>query len=306
MISDTDKFTLKAGPRVTLDIALPFYGDVLFLKQTVKSVLSQEDSNWMLIVIDDCYPDETLPNWFESLNDPRISYFRNSMNLGANANYREALKHLTSEYCVILGADDLLKSNFVSTVNSIIESNLRFGLLQPGVEVVDESGKPINPIGDRAKSFLRNRYTKSTKQLLQDSLTSLCNGNWLYFPSIVWRTSLIQEIGFTDGLNVCQDLDLAFRCIERGEKLLVLDEVLFSYRRHSGSDSSVKAVNGERFKEEKRFYYENASAFSTSGWKMASVAARLHLTSRVNALLLVPKAIRLRSNPFVLIKHFLT
>jgi glycosyltransferase involved in cell wall biosynthesis len=289
-----------------LDILLPFYGDVGYFKETVLSVLNQDSQQWSLVIIDDAYPDPSIALWVSDLDCPKIKYVRNETNLGANANYRKALEFIDSDFCVILGADDLLKPNFVSTVHSSVESNSNFGLLQPGVEVIDELGKPINPIGDRAKSFLRKRYTRSNTHLSQDAISSLCNGNWLYFPSIVWRSSLIKEIGFREGLNVCQDLDLAFGCISRGEKLIVSDDLIFSYRRHSGSDSSVKAVNGERFKEEKRFYYENASVFSNSGWKMASFAARLHLTSRLNALSLVPKAIRLRANPYVLIKHFLT
>ncbi len=200
-----------------LDILLPFYGDVGFFKETVLSVLNQDSQQWSLVIIDDAYPDPSIALWVSDLDCPSIKYVRNETNLGANANYRKALEFIDSDFCVILGADDLLKPNFVSTVNSSVESNSNFGLLQPGVEVIDEFGKPITPIGDRAKSFLRNRYIRSSTQSSQDAIASLCNGNWLYFPSIVWRSSLIKEIGFREGLNVCQDLDLAFVCISRGE-----------------------------------------------------------------------------------------
>ena len=70
-----------------LDIALPFYGDVAYMKKTVASVLAQTDPDWRLIVVDDGYPDDSLPDWFASLNDSRISYQRNEINLGANGNF---------------------------------------------------------------------------------------------------------------------------------------------------------------------------------------------------------------------------
>ena len=38
---------------MALDIALPFYGDVEFMKQTVQSILNQTDPNWRLVVVDD-------------------------------------------------------------------------------------------------------------------------------------------------------------------------------------------------------------------------------------------------------------
>ena len=49
---------------MTIDIALPFYGDVDFMKQTVASVIAQTDPDWKLIVVDDGYPDESVPAWF--------------------------------------------------------------------------------------------------------------------------------------------------------------------------------------------------------------------------------------------------
>jgi glycosyltransferase involved in cell wall biosynthesis len=67
---------------MALDIALPFYGDVAFMKQTVQSILNQTDPNWRLVVVDDGYPDETIPSWFEGLGDERIEYQRNVKNLG--------------------------------------------------------------------------------------------------------------------------------------------------------------------------------------------------------------------------------
>ena len=74
---------------MALDIALPFYGDVVFMKQTVQSILDQSDPNWKLIVVDDGYPDDSLPGWFASLGDVRVKYQRNPNNLGANGNFQK-------------------------------------------------------------------------------------------------------------------------------------------------------------------------------------------------------------------------
>ena len=64
---------------MTIDIALPFYGDVDFMKQTVASVLDQSDPDWRMIVVDDGFPDESLPGWFASLNDSRVIYNGNEI-----------------------------------------------------------------------------------------------------------------------------------------------------------------------------------------------------------------------------------
>ena len=54
---------------MTFDIMLPFYGDVTLLRETVRSVQAQEDGDWQLTVVDDCYPDESVGEWFAHLPD---------------------------------------------------------------------------------------------------------------------------------------------------------------------------------------------------------------------------------------------
>ena len=105
---------------MTIDIALPFYGDVDFMKQTVASVLNQRDPDWRLLVVDDGYPDSSLPGWFESLNEPRIKYTRNESNLGANGNFQKCLGMLSAKFCLVMGADDLLEPEFIEVVNGTI------------------------------------------------------------------------------------------------------------------------------------------------------------------------------------------
>ena len=286
-----------------LDIALPFYGDVAYLKETVKSVLSQSDPNWRLLVVDDGYPDPEIPGWFTALEDSRISYSRNEINLGANGNYRRCIDFVESEYCVIMGADDLLESNFVATINSLIKEFPNASILHPGVKVIDESNNLIESRADKAKNRIRpNR--KSPETLHGEKLaSSLMRGNWMYFPSMVWKSSDIKSTGFRDGLTVCQDLALAIDLIKQGKTMVVSDEEIFRYRRHSGSDSSVKALSGERFEEEDKFFTELSAEFKEIGWKRAAFSAKLHLTSRLHALSLIPTSLKVHQGTRELFKH---
>ncbi len=40
-------------------------------------MVGQTNPDWRLIVVDDGYPDDSIPGWFESLKDERITYMRN-------------------------------------------------------------------------------------------------------------------------------------------------------------------------------------------------------------------------------------
>jgi glycosyltransferase involved in cell wall biosynthesis len=290
---------------MAIDIALPFYGDVDFMKQTVISVLKQSDHDWRLFVVDDGYPDETLPGWFASLNEPRISYLRNERNLGANGNFQKCLGLLSAEFCLVMGADDLLEPNFVEVVHDTITKYPKASMIHPGVKVIDEMNSEISTRSDQIKANIRGTH-EDTQVLEGEPLaTSLMKGNWMYFPSITWRTKTIQEIGFRPGFSVCQDLGLAMDLIMKGGVMVLITNEIFRYRRHTGSDSSVKAINGERFIDEKNFFSAMARDLKRLGWKKASRAAKLHSTSRLHAASLIPTSIARGKNPWVLIKHLI-
>ena len=290
---------------MTIDIALPFYGDVALMKQTVRSILNQSNPDWKLIVVDDGYPDESIPGWFQSLEDSRISYQRNSSNLGANGNFQKCLGLLNSDYCMVMGADDLLEPNFVERITRVIVENPGISMVHPGVKVINEDNLEISTRSDHVKTTIRETQGYSRILKGEPLAKSLMKGNWMYFPSIVWKTRTIQEIGFRPGFHVCQDLGLAMDLIMQGGEMLLINDEVFRYRRHQNSDSSVKAINGERFLEEKRFFRIMARELKKTGWPSASRAAKVHSTSRLHAASLIPNCIALKQNPMLLIKHLL-
>ena len=290
---------------MALDIALPFYGDVAFMKQTVQSILNQSDPNWRLVVVDDGYPDDTIPSWFESLKDERIEYQRNVKNLGANGNFQKCLGLLSADYCLVMGADDLLEPNFVERINELISSNPGISMIHPGVKVIDEKNEVISTRSDHVKKSIRESQDNLSTLRGEALAESLMKGNWMYFPSIVWKTKTIQEIGFRPGFHVCQDLGLAMDLIMQGGEMALIDDEIFRYRRHQESDSSLKAINGERFKDEKHFFNVMAKDLKEIGWRSAARAAKLHSTSRLHAASLIPACIARKQNPLPLIRHVL-
>jgi hypothetical protein len=88
-----------------------------------------------------------------------------------------------------------------------------------------------------------------------------------------------------------------------GGKITIVPEDLFSYRRFSGSDSSIKLLNGIRFKEEKKAFYGIAKNLSVNKMYFSALAARLHLTSRLHALSLIPQALIKRASIKPILVH---
>lgn len=275
-----------------LDVVLPYYGDVDLMKQAVRCVLSQEYQHWRLLVVDDGFPGPEPARWFGGIDDPRVHYQRNTTNLGANANYRKCLTLVEAPVVVVFGADDLMLPNFLEIVVESFTSYPQSSVVQVGVQVVDDRNRVVRPLGDRVKAFYAPTVAERTLLSGEALAVSLLRGNWTYFPSLAWKTKTITGIGFREGLNVTQDLALLLDTVRSGGSMVVDPTPAFLYRRHPASDSSVKALDGRRFEEERELFRVEAEKFAALGWTRAARAARLHLTSRLNALSLLPAAIR--------------
>lgn len=289
-----------------IDVMLPYYGDVDQMKESVRSVLAQTSPRWRLVVLDDGYPDPEPARWFGSLGDDRVHYLRNEVNLGANGNYRKAVGLVESPWFVMMGADDIMLPGYLEAVEAAIALP-GVDIVQPGVEVIDEKGDLVLPLADRVKRRLSITPEAGGSVLSGEQLVaSLLRANWAYFPSLAWRTERVRAIGFREGLDVVQDLALILDILAEGGSMAVLPETVFHYRRHSASDSSVRALDGRRFDEERRFFEGEASRFGRLGWKRAARAGRWHITSRLNAASLVPKALTRGGSPRALARHIFT
>ena len=146
-------------------------------------------------------------------------------------------------------------------------------MIHPGVKVIDEKNEFISTRSDQIKKSIRESQGSSTVLSGESLARSLMKGNWMYFPSIVWKTKTIQDIGFRPGFQVCQDLGLAMDVIIQCGEMALIDDEICRYRRHQESDSSIKAINGERFKDEKHFFNVMAKDLKKIGWQSAARAA---------------------------------
>jgi glycosyltransferase involved in cell wall biosynthesis len=281
-----DTHTLSA---VALDILVPYWGDPDLMRETVESVLVQERDDWKLLVVDDAYPDPQIANWLGAMDDPRVSVVRHPSNVGITAHYRECLARATQDHVVFLGSDDVLMPNYVSVVLDAFAAVPEAAMVQPGVRVVDETGTPSAGLADIVKQrLLRPRVGHRTVLSGEPLATSLLNGNWLYWPSIAFRRTTIEAIGFRVEMPIIQDFALEIDVVAAGGSLVVDPTECFLYRRHAGSASSTTLVDGTRFADERSYYAMAAEQMRGLGWPRAERAARTRLTSRAHALSLLP------------------
>ncbi len=276
-----------------IDVLLPFYGDPRLLREAVESVLAQTSPQWRLLVVDDCYPGESVEPWLVSLADPRIVYSRNAENLGVNRNFQHCLELAEADHVAFLGCDDLMLPRYVEVVGAAARAT-GAAMVQCDVAVIDAQGLPSRTLTDRVKRLLMPKFDDQLTLAGEDFARRLLTGNWAYFPAICWDREVALAQGFRTGLDLVLDLGLILDLVAADAEFVLLEEVCFAYRRHGASASSVAAVDTRRFEEERAFFGAVARRLDDRGWPKAARAARAHVTSRLHAAALVPKAIGAR------------
>lgn len=280
----------------TVDIMMPFYGDVALMQASVRSVLAQDDPNWRLTVVDDS-TDPAVPEFFATIDDERVRYLHNPKNLGLTGNFNRCLELVEQELAVLIGCDDLMLPNYVGVVRGVFADRPDAGIIQPGVRVIDGTGAETKTLVDEAKRRLyAPKFDRRVELVGEELAVSLLRGDWLYFPSICWRTEALKGLRFRPELRVIQDLALLMELVQRGERLVADNTLCFEYRRHDASESSATAFDGSRFTEAGNFFADMADQMAAHGWHRAARVARLHLSSRIFALTKLPQALRAGTN----------
>lgn len=103
-------------------IAIPAYKKK-YLSIAIDSVLAQTVSNFELVVVNDCSP-ENIDEVLEQYHDDRIRYFKNPINLGRESivlNWNKCLEYARGTYFTLLCDDDIMDSQFLQKMYTMFE-----------------------------------------------------------------------------------------------------------------------------------------------------------------------------------------
>lgn len=284
--------TSTDGPDL-LDLLIPYWGDPELMKETIASVLAQDDPRWRLTVVDDAYPGTEIRDHIASIGDDRIRYVRKDRNEGIIKNFRSCVAAAEAPLMAMPGCDDRLLPGYVGEILATAARFPAATIIQPGVRIIDESGAAARTVPDLVKDSVVRPRGRGYQVLAGEPLAvSLLHGDWLYWPSLAFRTSRIQQFPFRDEYQIILDLALILDMVYSGEVLVTSPVDVFEYRRHARSLSSERLTDGSRFDDERDYFRGAAEQAHRLGWHRAERAARLHLTSRAYAALTIPRAIQ--------------
>lgn len=97
-----------------VSIITPMYKGAAFVGETIESVLRQTYTDWEMIIVDDCSPDDGAGiRVVKQYKDPRIKLIESKVNKGSSGARNIALREAKGSYIAFLDADDLWHETFL-------------------------------------------------------------------------------------------------------------------------------------------------------------------------------------------------
>jgi glycosyltransferase involved in cell wall biosynthesis len=98
------------SPKVSF--VIPCYKLGHLLPECVNSILAQTYTDFEILIMDDCSPDNT-QEVATQFSDRRVRYIRNEQNLGHLRNYNKGIELSRGKYVWLISADDYLRRTYV-------------------------------------------------------------------------------------------------------------------------------------------------------------------------------------------------
>lgn len=208
-----------------VSVIIPAYNAARYINETINSVLSQDYTNWELLIVNDGSTDSTksiIDNY--AAKDSRIATIHKS-NSGVSDSRNTGIRLAKGDYVFFLDADDVWNHNNLSEkVNYLIKEK---------VDAVYSSCELINELSIPMNSFLNG----TANVALSDVLSS--RGNYTTAPSgIAVTKQVLHKIkGFDINLSNNADQDFFINILAAEFKIGFITQTLWKYRIHEGNMS---------------------------------------------------------------------
>ena len=237
----------------SISIGMPLYNGEDFLKERLKSIISQSYSNFILIISDNGSTDKSQEICKEmSKKDKRIIYLRHEENKGPYWNFDYVLKKAKTKYFVWAAVDDIWSQNFLEKNIDVLEKN---------ENVVGSIGeyKMHNRIIDPLTSEKKIKVLENTKKFqyvhpahgdIGEKIRFYLNYSMGGMVYGVYRTNKLQKASTFERYKNCQmwmaDLAYILNVIKEGDFEVVSDAFMYKHVTEK-SKSVIQYMQKQKF-----------------------------------------------------------
>lgn len=197
-----------------LSILCPSFNHENYVESFIKSVLSQTEQDFELVIVDDCSSDK---NWdiIMRFKDVRIKAIRHNFNQGINAALNTAFESSSSPYCSFIASDDILEPTYVETVCRCFEQDTNVGVFYCWRSFIDINNKVLDSSADEPPNS--DKYVTLKRIFMHN--------NPLSSPGMAIRRGALQNI-YPLNISLLQYQDVSMHV-----ELLLSNELFFSTER---------------------------------------------------------------------------
>jgi glycosyltransferase involved in cell wall biosynthesis len=209
------------------------YNQEKFVLETLNSIVNQDYSNIELIIIDDCSKDHSVKiiREFISKSGKSIQFVQNIKNLGLIKNVSKGFSIVNGKYYQILGCDDVLLPNKISTQVEIFEKKLdsSYAVVYGDICLMDEDGR----VSDVSK--FDSRGWDDIAEVPHIIYEKLAVQNIIPASSVLVRTDTVRRLNGYSTAYSFEDRPLWLKLSRQGFKFYPIQEALVKARIHSNS-----------------------------------------------------------------------
>lgn len=218
---------MKTSPKVS--VVIPTYNYAHYLDDAIRSVLDQTFDDFEIIIVDNQSTDDTDEVVKKYLNDPRISYYKNPVNIGVVGNWNKCLSYAKGDYIKFLCADDKFRSDLLE--------KFVLGMEQyPNVSLVACNKTMFGKSSLTVELPFQNLHTG--REILHHTLNTK---GWLGEPTcVMFRRSNLHLGPFKEGLRWLPDWEMWIRHLAAGDCYIIPEPV--AYVRNHGQQITKKVM----------------------------------------------------------------
>ncbi len=220
---------------MTISIIIPTFNRCQLLQYTLASVVPNKHKTVRLqvIVVDDGSDDGTKE--MVAAKFPWAIYLLNK-GRGAAAARNTGLAHATGAYIMYLDSDDLVGENYFAAKVAALSVPDAPDAVYGSYDFFRANGE-----FDLKDVIFRHKYpVLPGKAHARQHLVEYLSGNFLPPHTLIWRRSLLQQIGgHNEHLSINQDVDLFIRAVLHGAKIAAVTDDTKVYIRDHELDARV-------------------------------------------------------------------
>lgn len=200
----------------TVSILMPVYKTAPFLREAMDSMLSQTFTDFELIVLNDCSPDNA-EEILDEYNDPRIVRYLGKENVGLANVLNVGMQMAKGKYIARMDSDDISSPNRLEVQIDYLERHPDIDLCSCGM----------------------NLFGAMEDQWIRESDFETVRINALFFSPVlhassVWKRDTFEMLGlrFRQEMVPAEDYDLWCRALSGGLRLVNIPYCMYQYRIH--------------------------------------------------------------------------